>query len=53
MSSRANKKVLDNKSIGKVVKLSREYPRTTENAKLLKQYLDQHGREREKTSRES
>jgi hypothetical protein len=49
MSSRANKKVLDNKSIGKVVKLSREYPRTAQNAKLLKQYLDQHGRTQKKT----
>ena len=47
MSTRANKKVLDTK----VIKLSRVYPKTIENAKLLKQYLDQHGRE--KTSRES
>ena len=30
---------MDNKTIKKTVKLSREYPKTTENAKLLQQYL--------------
>ena len=30
---------MDNKTINKTVKLSREYPKTAENAKLLQQYL--------------
>lgn len=46
MSTQANQKVLANKSIGKVVKLSREYPKTTQNAKLLKLYLEKHGEAR-------
>jgi hypothetical protein len=48
MSSRTRTNPLDDKTISKVVKLSREYPKTLQNAKLLKQYLDQHGREPEK-----
>jgi hypothetical protein len=44
MSTPANQKVLANNSIGSVIKLSREYPKTAQNAKLLKQYLEKNGR---------
>lgn len=50
MSSPANPKVVDNKTISKPVKLSREYPKTLQNAKLLKQYLDQYGTEKKRQS---
>jgi len=46
MNTQANQKVLANKSIGKPVKLSREYPKTAQNANLLKLYLEKHGKER-------
>jgi hypothetical protein len=38
--------VKGNKTIVKTIKLSREYPKTTENAKLLKQYLEKNGKTR-------
>lgn len=46
MSTQTNQKVLANKSINKTVKLSREYPKTAQNANLLKLYLEKHGKER-------
>lgn len=48
MSTPANQKVLANKSIGSVIKLSREYPKTAQNANLLKQYLEKNGRKQER-----
>jgi hypothetical protein len=49
MSTQANQKVLANKSIVTVVKLSREYPKTAQNANLLKLYLEKHGRQERKS----
>ncbi len=34
---------MDNKTIKKTVKLSREYPKTTHNVKLLQIYLSKNG----------
>ena len=42
----ANQKVLANKSVTKVIKLSRQYPKTAQNATLLKQYLEKNGEAR-------
>lgn len=46
MSTPAHSNNMGNITNGKTIKLSREYPKTAENAKLLKQYLDQNGREK-------
>lgn len=48
MSTPVNSNTVGDKTIIKIVKLSREYPKTTENAKLLKQYLDKNGRKQER-----
>jgi hypothetical protein len=45
MLTPVNSNTVGNKTIVKIVKLSREYPKTAENAKLLKQYLQKNGRE--------
>lgn len=37
---------MDNKTIKKTVKLSREYPKTTQNVKLLQIYLNKNGTKR-------
>jgi hypothetical protein len=37
---------MDNKTIKKAVKLSREYPKTTQNVKLLQIYLSKNGDKR-------
>jgi hypothetical protein len=44
MLTPVNSNTAGNKTIIKVVKLSIEYPKTAENAKLLKQYLQKNGR---------
>jgi len=48
MLTPVNSNTMGNKTIVKTIKLSREYPKTTENAKLLKQYLDKNGRRKER-----
>jgi hypothetical protein len=37
---------MDNKTTKKTVKLSREYPKTTQNIKLLQIYLQKNGKKR-------
>lgn len=48
MSTPVNSNTMGNKIIIKAIKLSREYPKSLENAKLLKQYLDKNGRRQER-----
>lgn len=45
MLTPAQSNVKGNKITVKTIKLSREYPKTAENAKLLKQYLEKNGRQ--------
>lgn len=49
MSSRQTKEMSTNKSIHKVIKLSRQYPKTAQNMTLLKLYLEKNGKQERKS----